>query len=106
MNEEPRCIDTCYTIELYRAQRCVGYSQGTPIGTMLWLRNADSVCIVRSRWMSDGNTQKTDLTWRITQFQQIWRLRRAFMRRVLSFVRQREVTGGYFNHPATREPPY
>ena len=99
MDDEPTCIDTCYTIELYSAQRCIGYPQGTPIESMR-LRGYQRFRILRTRWMSGGASPKVkDLTWRLIHFQQLWRRRRAFMRRVTAFVRRREI-GQRTSHPA------
>lgn len=86
-------IDTSYTIEFYRKHNCIGYPAGTPLESMLWLQHAEKICIYRTRWFSSGQTIRTNLTWRIRQFQELWRRRHHLLRRAIYLLRRREQTG-------------
>ncbi len=86
-------IDTSYTIELHKKNRNIGYPVGTPIASMLWFRDAEKICIYRTRWFLSGEVIQTDLTWRIQQFQELWRVRRKFLRALPRLLRRREIEG-------------
>jgi hypothetical protein len=83
-------IDTVYTIELHKNYHCMAYPVGTPVHSMLWLKTADDFKLYRTQYLTNGCALVKDLTWRLRQFQELWRIRRAILRRALRYLLARE----------------
>ena len=84
-------LHTAYTIELYKGTRFIGYPQGTP-PLSICLEDVTGFKLYRMEFTTrPGSEQFVEITRGFWRFQQLWLVRRAFMRRVNWWLRSREV---------------
>ena len=84
-------IHTTWTIDIYKGIGFISYPAGTPALAMS-LSGSSKFHIYRATYRTDGGPMRyVRLTQGFLSFQRIWRARRAWMRRMLRWLREREL---------------